>query len=453
MPTFSSRIFARCRHPAECGGPLSNPIIAPRSVPAWAPAKWTQNFQAGHGWSIAGGNVGSSNLNDTSEFVRGTQSVSITTAGHATENGAGVDQANVQRLAAPALDLTGKAIRLLFKVSDVSKLRWISFYVGTANLANSFKWRVHTHTGTQNWVQTGEWVMVTLQWGDVQSASGAFSLSSSRVPSTTTGFTDMRFQVIDAGTGPVNVRLQSVELVDDTSVSYSEGLVSITFDDSWADVFDNGRPAMDTYGYRGTTYTIADQIGTTAKYTTAQLRAAQDLSGWEVAGHSHRGLIHEKRYDGVTADEVDTDAAGLRAWLVENGFHGDSFAYPGGRFGKTTDGVSVESIVARYFGTGRSIIAEDNREITPPPMPYRLRSLTGISSFANGLSNPANLAGPGGLLDRAQQSGGWLILCFHRVIDTAPTNSAECHRDDFAAIMRAINARGMAVLPVGEVIK
>lgn len=432
---------------------MPNPIIAPRSVPSWAPARWTQNFQSGHGWTTTGGNVGTANLNDTTEFVRGTQSVTITTAGKATAAGAGADQANLQRVGAPAVDLTGKAIRLIFKVSDVSKLRWISFYVGNANLANSFKWRVHTHVGSQNWVQTGEWVMVTLQWGDVQSGGGTMTLSPTRQPSTTTGFTDMRFQVIDAGTGPITVRLQSVEIVDDTRVTHPNGLVSITFDDSWADVFDNGRPAMDTYGYRPTTYTIADQIGTTAKYTAAQLRAAQNLSGWEIAGHSFKGAVHEKRYDGVTAEEVDTDASNLRGWLVENGFRSDSFAYPGGRFGKTTDGVSVESIVARYFSTGRSIIAEDNREITPPPMPYRLRSLTGISSISTGLGNPANLTGPGGLLDRAQLAGGWLILCFHRIVTTTPTDNASCHKDDFAAIMRAINARGMTVLPVGEVIQ
>ena len=429
------------------------PIIPPRSVPAWAPASWTQNFQAGHGWSTTGGNVGSSNLNDTTEFVRGTQSATITTAGNAIGSAAFADQANIQRLGGPALDLTGKAIRLLFKVSDVTRLRWISFFVGTSGLANNFRWRVHTRATGQNWVQSGEWVMATLQWGDVQAAAGAYALSSAGAPSTKSGFTDLRFQVIDAGTGPVTARLQSVELIDDTTVTYPDGLVSITFDDSWADVFDNARPAMDTYGFRGTTYTIADQIDTPEKYTVAQLRAAQNLSGWEVAGHAYQGAVHAARYDGVTAAEVDADAGNLRAWLVSNGFHGDSFAYPGGRFGRTTDGTSVEAIVSRYFATGRSIISADNREATPPPMPHRLRSLTGISSLSAGAANPATLTGPGGLLDRAQLSGGWLILCFHRVVTTSPTADTECHRDDFAAIMRAIAVRGMTVLPVAEVMR
>ncbi len=427
------------------------PVGPPSVVPELTKASWSQNFQKGHGWTPTGGNVQKAVLNDTTEFVRGTQSVSLTTAGKATEEGANADQAGLERLGGPPVNLKGKALRLIFKVSDVNRLRWINFYVGTKSLANAYRWRVHTHQKGQNWVQSGEWVVVTLQWGDLNAAAGAFTMNAARVPSVRAGFTDMRFSVIDAGQGPCTVRLQAVEIVPDTNSTHPNGLVSITFDDSWQDVFTNGRPLMDKYGFRGTTYTIADQIGTGGKFTTAQLRAVQDKSGWEVAGHSYQGAVHAARYSGVTAEAVDKDAGALRRWMTENSFESESFAYPGGQFDRTTDGHSVESIVQRYFSTGRSIIAEDNRENTPPPMPMRLRSLTGISSTQKGLSNPATLVGRGGLLDRAHGAGGWLILCFHRVVTTTPANSSECSRDDFEKIMKAIRSRGMEVKTVGEV--
>ncbi|MEU7909272.1 polysaccharide deacetylase family protein [Actinoplanes sp. NPDC049118] len=424
---------------------------APSAVAALTPASWSQNFQKGHDWTATGGNVGKVILDDTTGFVRGKQSVSLTTAGRAGDDGTDADQASVERLGGPAVNLKGKAIRLIFKVSDVNKLRWINFYVGTSGLANAFRWRVHTHSNKQNWVQSGEWVAVTLQWGDLNGSSGAYKINAARVPSVRAGFTDMRFSVIDAGAGPCTVWLQAVEIVPDVNSTYSNGLVSITFDDSWQDVFTNGRPLMDKYDFRGTTYTIADQINTGGKFTTDQLRAAQNLSGWEVAGHSYQGAVHAARYSGVRAEVVDKDAGALRGWMRENNFHSDSFAYPGGQFGQTTDGHSIEAIVQRYFSTGRSILAEDNRECTPPPMPMRLRSLTGISSTQKGMSNPDTLIGRGGLLDRAQYAGGWLILCFHRVVTTTPADSSECHRDDFKKIMRAIKARGMEVRTVGEV--
>jgi peptidoglycan/xylan/chitin deacetylase (PgdA/CDA1 family) len=435
----------------EGGSARFAPLGAPNVVPALTKASWSQNFQKGHGWTASGGNVGKAVLDDTTEFVRGTQSVSLTTGGKAREDGTTADQACLERLDGKAVNLKGKAIRLILKVSDVNKLRWINFYVGTAGLDNAFRWRVHTHSDTQNWVQSGEWVVVTLQWGDLSAASGKFKLNAAHMPSARAGFTDMRFSVIDAGTGPCTVHLQAVEIVPDTNSTAPNGLVSITFDDSWQDVFTNGRPAMDKYGFKGTTYTIADQINTGGKFTSDQLRAVQNLSGWEVAGHSYEGAVHAARYDGVTAEVVDKDAGALRNWMKENSFHSDSFAYPGGRFGHTTDGQSVEAIVQRYFSTGRSIIAEDNRENTPPPMPMRLRSLTGISSSQKGMSNPATLIGRGGLLDRTQLAGGWLILCFHRVVTTTPANSSECHRDDFAKIMKAVKSRGMEVRTVGEV--
>jgi peptidoglycan/xylan/chitin deacetylase (PgdA/CDA1 family) len=312
---------------------------------------------------------------------------------------------------------------------------------------------VHTHTNTQNWVQSREWVLITLQWGDVNSGTGTYGLDAAHRPNSQDGFTDMRFQVIDAGTGPVTVRLQEIDLVDDTKKQYPDGLVSVTFDDSWRDVFTNGRPAMEKYGIPGTTYTIADQVGRAGRYKLKQLKAAQDQSGWEIAGHAYAGAAHGARYDGLTAEQVDTDVHKLRSWMAGNGFTSKSFAYPGGRFGQTTDGVNVESIVARYFSTGRSIIAEDNRENVRPPMPLRLRSLTGISSVTKSAANPASLTAQGGLLDRAQLAGGWLILCFHRVVTTTPKDSTEIHKDDFAAVMKAIKTRGMTALPVGDVVR
>ncbi|MEV0901479.1 polysaccharide deacetylase family protein [Actinoplanes sp. NPDC049802] len=434
------------KEPARLVRPGVPPVIT-----ALSRASWAENFQKGHGWTATGGNVGKAVLDDTTEFVRGTQSVLLTTAGKASENGAYADQASVERVGGPPVNLKGKAVRLIFKVSDVTRLRWINFYVGTKGLANTFRWRVHTHSDKQNWVQSGEWVAVTLQWGDLNAASGAYRIKAAGKPSAWTGFTDMRFSVIDSGTGPCDVRLQAVEIIPDTKAAYPNGLVSITFDDSWQDVFTNARPLMDKYDFRGTTYTIADQINTDGKFTTDQLLAAQDLSGWEVAGHSFAGEVHAARYSGVTAEVVDKDAGALRGWMRENNFTSESFAYPGGQFGQTTDGHSVEEIVQRHFSTGRSILAEDNRECNPPPMPMRLRSLTGISSTQKGMSNPESLIGRGGLLDRAQNAGGWLILCFHRVVTTVPANSSECHRADFAKIMRAIKVRGLDVRTVGEV--
>lgn len=427
--------------------PPSRQLLAPTSArPAWRPAGWLQHFQTGHGWTATG--VGSSNLNDTGQFVRGTQCATITS------NGAG-GNGNLSKSGQAPFDLTGKAIRLTLKLDSITHVTSVNFYVGTSSMANYFKWRAWNFTSSSYMIQAGEWVTVTLQWADVNAAAGSFSISANGAPSATSGFTDMMFQVIDDAAGTVTAHLQSVEIIPDTSVTFPAGVVSITFDDSWKSIHDYGRPIMDALGYRGTTYTIAEAVGTDQRLTLDNLRSVQDLSGWEVAGHSYTSAAHTARYPTLTAQQVDRELASLKGWLVENQFTADSFAYPGGQFGATTDGVPVDSLVARYFDTGRSINYLNTTEMHPPAIPRRMRALSSIGSVISG-SDPANvtkLTGAGGMLDRCQRSASWLILTFHQIVTTTPTDPVQCSVSDFQTVMNAINSRGIPVLPVGEVIR
>ncbi|MEU1457627.1 hypothetical protein [Streptomyces avermitilis] len=120
-------------------GRLSGPVspygvIAPsRNTPAWRPALISHQFQSGHGWTAQG--AASSNLNNTTAFVRGTQCASITTD---TAGGS----ANLRKFGMAAMDLTDKAIRLICRADDITKISSLNFFVGSSSLANNFKWRL-----------------------------------------------------------------------------------------------------------------------------------------------------------------------------------------------------------------------------------------------------------------------------------------------------------------------
>jgi peptidoglycan/xylan/chitin deacetylase (PgdA/CDA1 family) len=414
--------------------------------PAWRSASWTQNFQAGHGWTTSG--VSSATLNDTSTFVRGTQCATIRSSGTGS-NG------NLYRYGQAAVDLTGKAIRLTLKIDDTAHVSSVNFYVGTSSLANYFKWRMWNVTASSRMIQDGEWAVVTLQWADVNAALGTFTISSTGVPSVTSGFTDMMFQVIDDAGGQITAHLQSIEIIPDSKQAFPNGVVSITFDDSWKSVHDLARPVMDGYGFRGTTYTIAEAVGSPGRVGLADLQAVQNYSGWEVAGHSYSNFAHTSRYPTLTAQAVDDELQSLKAWLAVNGFPADSFAYPGGQFGKTVDGVPVDDLVGRYFNTGRSINYLHTTETFPAAMPRRMRAVSSISSAiaAGDRANVGNLTGAGGLLDRCRNNGSWLILTFHEIVTGSPVNATQCTQADFQTVMAAINSRGIPVVPVGEVIR
>lgn len=421
----------------------SPPPVSKR--PAWRSASWSQLFQTGHAWTATGAGVGSSNLNDTSTFIKGTQCATITTAGN-------TSQASFRSPTISAVNMTGMALRLTFQVVDVTYLNLMTFYIGSSSFTNFFVWTVHTQTNpatTQNYVQSGEWVQITIPWANVQSASGSYTISSTGVPSVTTGFTCMELNVFDTGGGPVTVHLQSVEVVADTVNTFANGVVSITFDDSYGDVWTYARPVMDSYGFRGTTYNIASSIGAAGALTLPQLQDLQDFSGWEVAGHAYTLAAHNAGYNTLTAREVEDEMRYLRSWMLNGGFPVDSFAYPMGNFSSTSDGVPIDQIAQQYFSTGRSIIAE-TYETFPPSMPFRFRSKTGISSAGTSV---ATITATGGPLDRCLHDGSWYVITLHDIITGVPSSSTQISTTDFATLMAAINTRGITVLPVGDVMR
>ena len=414
--------------------------------PAWRQASYSQIFATGHGWVTNGTGIGSSNLNDTSVFIKGTQSVTITTAA----NGA---QAAVRSTSVPTQDLTGKALRITLKIDDVTHLNQLSVFVGSSSFTNNFNWTFHTHSASaQNIIQSGEWVTLTTSWSDVQTAAGSYTISSTGVPSTTSGFTALQVAAFDDGVGAVTMHLQSIEVIPATATTFPTGVVSVVFDDSFQNVYDNARPIMDALGYRGTLYTITDVIGVAGSLTLTELKNLQTISGWEIGGHAYTSAAHNAGYDTLTASQVADEMRLMRAWMVSNGFPVDSFAYPHGTFANTTDSVAIDQICSQYFSTGRSVISE-TAETFPPAMPYRMRAKTGISSSGGGGTLVSTITATGGALDRCQLDGSWYIINLHQVVNSGVSTSTQILTSDFSTLMSAISARGIPVLPVGDVMR
>ncbi|MET8511963.1 polysaccharide deacetylase family protein [Streptomyces sp. NPDC005077] len=430
-------------------GGYALPVVMPSGRrPAFRKATWSQQFQTGHGWTVGGSGTASSNVNDTTAFVRGTQSIRVTTAANAV-------QSQVRKLAGPAMDLTGKMVRLIFKVDDVTHLDRLEFLIGTSTFSNYFRWTVHTHSAVNpNYVQSGEWVTVHLNWADVSASGGTYSISSNGTPNSRSGFTDLQVNCYDDGAGAVTYHLQAVELVPDTTETFPSGVITVSFDDSYASVYDLARPKMDALGFSGTMFNIAEAIGSSGVYlNTTQMRSMQDFSGWEMGGHAYATAAHAARYTTLTEQQVDDDFRKLRSWLVSNGFTSEHFAYPGGQFGNTTDGVPVDKIAARYFTSARSIISE-TVESFPAAMPHRLKAVTGINDGTSiGGVTVSSLTANGGKLDRCLNNGDWLNLCLHKIVSGSPADSTEISQTGFNTLMDAISSRGIPVITVSEAMR
>lgn len=396
------------------------------------PSHVITDFQSGHGWTSSGS--GTFALNDTTSgnFISGTQAATAATGG------AGA-QCDVRKFAGTSYDTTGQLIRLRFRFDSITHLSELDFYAGSSSLANCWKWSVYV-PGLSAYITSGDWITLTLLFSDA-TVTG----SPSR-----TAVTDWQFQTWDDSAGTVSAHYQSVELVPDGTAVFPGGVVSVCFDDSYSTPRDNGAwSALDAAGYPATLFTITDRLGLSGYISLADIQARTDRYGWESAGHAYTDADHSVTDTGLTAAALDADARAQRAWLLASGVRGgDGYAYPLGNFGLTSDGGSVIGILRRYYSWNRTTSSRMH-ETWPPADRYRLRAISGISTFSGGVTPSAVET----QVTSVAAGGGWLILVFHKIVTGAPAATTECALSDFTAIVSAIQAAGIPVMTVGDVLR
>jgi peptidoglycan/xylan/chitin deacetylase (PgdA/CDA1 family) len=432
------------------------PLTAlPQPQAAYAPARrlplWRQasavlaTMQSGHGWTMdAGGPSGAvANLNDTSDFISGSQAAKITSSGTGATT-------YLSRTGLTSFDTTGKAFRIRLKVDDITTMSTLNFYAGSGGTwANYWKWQVAGTVAGSNFVTSGDWITLTLNWHDAV-VTGAPSRNV---------LTDMRFHLIDTGAtvsgAKAVLHVQGVELIPDGTSAFPTGVVSLCFDDCWASQWSAAKGILDTYGYRASAFPIISLLDSAGRLTTAQLKILQDVYGWEIGMHAYADSIHAATATGVTAAALDADLRAAAAWLAASGFRSSSgYAYPLGQYGRTTDNALTTDTVRTYASYARTTHSR-TKETYPPASWERLRSISSISTFTGGYAPSALTAATTGDIARVAATGTWLILTFHEIIASAstPANTGQLKLSDFQTIIAAINAVGVPVVPVGDVLR
>jgi peptidoglycan/xylan/chitin deacetylase (PgdA/CDA1 family) len=393
-------------------------------------------FQTSHGWSAAG-TGGTNGLNDTTDFITGSQSAWIQSNGAAA-------QYNLRRFGSAIGDTTGKAFRLRVKIDDLTKLDELVFYAGKGSLsADDYKWSFIVGGGSP-YLVAGEWANVVL------------SFANATVEGTPlrTDCVDLQFQVYDTNTGTgAKLHAQSVELIPGGHADFPNGVVSICFDDTWASPKTYAYNKMDALGFPGTMFIIQEYLGTTNYLTLQDLKDRTDRFGWEIACHATTGANHASSQTGLTAAALDADLRTQRAVLEAYGFRGASgYALPLGQFGKTSDNASTIDITRKYMSYARTTHGRTT-EVLPPADPYRLRAISAIGSFSGGVTAATLTTTTTGKIDMAKSEGAWLILVFHKIVTGSPADTGECSQTDFNAIMDKIASAGMPVMTIEDVLK
>ncbi len=375
------------------------------------------SFQSGHGYTNNAG--GSANLNDTSQYVLGSQSVSAVTDGAATAK-------TIKRTGMTAFSAANRHPVVWVKCDDSTKLAGLKLYLGDTNLANSFQWEMKSSAG-QKWLTDGDWHRIDLSWGEVITSG-----SPNRAV-----ITDAQIRIVDDGTGPVTVRMNGIGLAADTT-TWPNGVVSLTFDDTYASHYTEARKKMDQYGFGGTAYVIQEYFGAAGRLTIAQAQEMQRFSGWEIAGHATTGAVHSARMTSLSASQLATEFAAQRAFMDTYGFTGDHSAYPGGEFNNT-----VLDAAERFFTGARTTFQRP--EVLPPPRRSKLR----CGGYVTSATLTATLTAA---VDQAYTNKEWLIFGFHDIV-TTPSASTDFSIANFATVIDYLATKGIPVRTVGDVLR
>jgi peptidoglycan/xylan/chitin deacetylase (PgdA/CDA1 family) len=211
------------------------------------------------------------------------------------------------------------------------------------------------------------------------------------------------------------------------------GLVSLTFDDGWANQATAAGPIMKAANMPGTFYLISGYLGSGSYMSVAQAWQLQ-AQGSEIGSHTvnHANL--------ATADPatVTRELADSKKALEANFGPVTSFAYPFGAFSP-----QAQTAAAQYYTSARSTDGGNNVRGQ-----YNRYSLT-----IGYVLNTTPLSTVQEWLNQAKANNSWLILCYHQIANNQPSDPYTETVANFQAQVNAIRASGLRVVTVRDGIK
>jgi len=217
--------------------------------------------------------------------------------------------------------------------------------------------------------------------------------------------------------------------VDPVDARRDRGFASFTFDDFPVSALTVGGALLEADGYRGTYYASMGLAG--QDLAVGQVFSRDDLlrchgNGHEVAQHTFAHV----RCTGLTRQEILADRAENAAALAP--IEARNFAYPYGALNG-----SVKALMRRHFASCRG---------TRDGLNGRRTDLADLK--ANRIYSRLGVAGLMPLIQRAAETGGWLIFYTH---DVAPVPSPYgCTPDEMRRVINAVGQAGLAVGTISE---
>jgi hypothetical protein len=398
--------------------PKADKAVLPRAVGNRKPfPKLTvvENMQTGHGWTYTNVAV-PVNLNDTTDYVLGTQAAKFTTIFNATASGGGI-----RKTAMTPLDMTGKGMLIWLKVEtpDIANLAFLNINIGDNAFANRYRAQFFG-LGNEPY-KANEWFPLQIAWANFEASKAGTPTRNSITAIEVSG-------AEGSGKPPVTVHVGGVATFAETPANYPNGALSFGFDDSFGSHSTYAVPKLSLYGYTATLFPIIDRLGTATYLTLAQVKAMQNIYGWEIGAHASSVANHTS-YLTKTDAQIESEMAAIRTWQADNGLQSSTFAWPVGYYNS-----NAVAKVSKHYAVARSTGGYHDPVAVTDTM--RINSHTVVAA--------TTLAAAKLWVDQAVAGKSWLKLCFHDIKASGATGN-DWNVADFNALVDYIAASGITV--------
>ncbi len=213
-------------------------------------------------------------------------------------------------------------------------------------------------------------------------------------------------------------------------------MVTFRFDDGLIGQYNYAKPILSKYNFPATDYIFTDppQAGDWLEYMNwNQIEELHNIYGWEIGSHtkSHPNLTT------LSDNALINELSDSKTILESHGFTAKSFASPFGSYDNRT-----LSFIARFYESHTSTGPYDFN--TFPFNDY------GIS--VQEVRNSTSVATVKNWIDEAVTSKKWLVLLFHEIVNSNPTEY-QYSKDNFESVVDYVKAKNIPVTTITEALK
>ncbi len=226
--------------------------------------------------------------------------------------------------------------------------------------------------------------------------------------------------------------ITGVGRIAEEEVEY-QGYVTLWFDDGLLSTYEIAYPILEEKGWKGTLAVVADRETAQEKFIpdgdpVMSWEQTKELAnaGWEISSHS---MTHPQLNSITDQAILESEIVDSKNRLEEIGFIVESFTFPYGQNGKDA---------------GQSFISES--------YPYWRSSTPGINPLpawrhitAEFLTTEINQQDVKKWIQEAEESQGWLVVCFHAIVDS-PVNEWQHTKKQFSMVIEEIEQSNLKVV-------